>query len=61
MVARRGPFPAIGLSQLSVSVIAMAISELPSELDWEICDLARLTRDPADHGLFFTGVRATRI
>jgi AraC family transcriptional regulator, regulatory protein of adaptative response / methylated-DNA-[protein]-cysteine methyltransferase len=61
MVARRGPFPAIALSQLSVSVIAMASNELPSELDWEICDRARLARDPAYDGLFFTGVRTTRI
>jgi len=30
-------------------------------LDWETCDRARLARDRAFDGLFFTGVRTTRI
>lgn len=34
---------------------------MPPELDWEICDRARLARDPAYDGVFFTGVRTTRI
>ena len=35
--------------------------ELPRALDWEACDRARLARDRAYDGLFFTGVRSTRI
>jgi AraC family transcriptional regulator, regulatory protein of adaptative response / methylated-DNA-[protein]-cysteine methyltransferase len=34
---------------------------LPFDLDWETCDRARLARDPAFDGLFFTGARTTRI
>jgi AraC family transcriptional regulator of adaptative response/methylated-DNA-[protein]-cysteine methyltransferase len=34
---------------------------LPSGLDWDVCDRARLARDPAFDGVFFTGVRTTRI
>jgi AraC family transcriptional regulator of adaptative response/methylated-DNA-[protein]-cysteine methyltransferase len=34
---------------------------LAPALDGEICDRARLARDPAFDGLFFTGVRTTRI
>ena len=30
-------------------------------LDWETCDRARLARDPTFDGVFFTGVRTTRI
>jgi AraC family transcriptional regulator, regulatory protein of adaptative response / methylated-DNA-[protein]-cysteine methyltransferase len=37
------------------------ITGLPPGLDWEICDRARMARDPAFDGLFFTGVRTTRI
>lgn len=37
------------------------ITGLPPELDWAICDRARLARDPTFDGLFFTGVRTTRI
>jgi AraC family transcriptional regulator, regulatory protein of adaptative response / methylated-DNA-[protein]-cysteine methyltransferase len=37
------------------------ITGLPAGLDWEKCDRARLARDPAFDGLFFTGVRTTRI
>ena len=36
-------------------------SPFPSGLDPDICDRARLARDPAFDGLFFTGVRTTRI
>lgn len=35
--------------------------EMPRGLDREVCDRARLARDPAYDGLFFTGVRTTRI
>jgi AraC family transcriptional regulator of adaptative response / DNA-3-methyladenine glycosylase II len=34
---------------------------LPPGLDPEVCDRARLARDRAFDGLFFTGVRTTRI
>jgi AraC family transcriptional regulator of adaptative response / DNA-3-methyladenine glycosylase II len=34
---------------------------MPMELDWETCDRARLRRDPSFDGVFFTGVRTTRI
>lgn len=34
---------------------------LPPHLDWETCDRARLARDPKFDGLFFSGVRSTRI
>jgi len=34
---------------------------LPPHLDHETCDRARLARDPAFDGLFFVGVRSTRI
>jgi AraC family transcriptional regulator of adaptative response/methylated-DNA-[protein]-cysteine methyltransferase len=34
---------------------------LPRALDRETCDRARLARDPAYDGLFFSGVRRTRI
>ena len=34
---------------------------LPPGLDHEACDRARLARDPAFDGLFFSGVRTTRI
>ena len=37
------------------------ITGLPPGLDWEKCDRARLARDPAFDGLFFSGVRTTRI
>jgi len=33
----------------------------PPPLDWATCDRARLARDAAFDGLFFTGVRTTRI
>jgi AraC family transcriptional regulator, regulatory protein of adaptative response / methylated-DNA-[protein]-cysteine methyltransferase len=41
-------------------VIGM-MTGLPPGLDWEICDRARLARDPSFDGVFFTGVRTTRI
>lgn len=34
---------------------------LPPHLDWETCDRARLARARAFDGLFFSGVRSTRI
>ena len=34
---------------------------LPLGLDWETCDRARVARDRAFDGMFFTGVRTTRI
>ena len=34
---------------------------LPPGLDWDVCDRARLARDRAFDGIFFTGVRTTRI
>jgi AraC family transcriptional regulator, regulatory protein of adaptative response / methylated-DNA-[protein]-cysteine methyltransferase len=37
------------------------ITGLPPGLDWGVCDRARLARDRAFDGLFFTGVRTTRI
>jgi AraC family transcriptional regulator, regulatory protein of adaptative response / methylated-DNA-[protein]-cysteine methyltransferase len=36
-------------------------NEVAPDLDWAICDRARLARDPAFDGVFFTGVRTTRI
>lgn len=38
-----------------------ASSGVAPQLDWEACDRARLARDRAFDGLFFTGVRSTRI
>lgn len=35
--------------------------EFPPPLDWEACNRARLARDRAFDGRFFTGVRSTRI
>lgn len=60
MVPRPCPFPAIAQPRLSANVIAMT-TEVPMELDWAACDRARLARDRAYDGLFFTGVRTTRI
>jgi len=37
------------------------ITGLPPGLDWKICDRARLARDSAFDGVFFTGVPTTRI
>lgn len=37
------------------------LTEMPPELDRETCDRARLARDAAYDGLFFVGVRTTRI
>jgi AraC family transcriptional regulator, regulatory protein of adaptative response / methylated-DNA-[protein]-cysteine methyltransferase len=44
----------------SLSFMRM-MTELPFGLDWETCDRARLARDPAFDGVFFTGVRTTRV
>src|ERR687892_330209 len=38
----------------------MTLSLEPA-LDYETCDRARMARDPAYDGLFFTGVRTTRV
>jgi len=48
------------LAPLSLTFIPM-LATLPSGLDWEACDRARLARDPAFDGVFFTGVRTTRV
>lgn len=37
------------------------LTGMPPDLDWATCDRARLARDPAFDGRFFTGVRTTRI
>jgi AraC family transcriptional regulator of adaptative response/methylated-DNA-[protein]-cysteine methyltransferase len=37
------------------------LMEMPPPLDRRVCDRARLARDPAYDGVFFTGVRTTRI
>src|SRR5205823_8940403 len=37
------------------------LTGLPPGLDWDTCDRARLARDRAFDGAFFTGVRTTRI
>ena len=37
------------------------LTGIPPSLDWETCDHARLARDPAFDGVFFTGVRTTRV
>jgi AraC family transcriptional regulator, regulatory protein of adaptative response / methylated-DNA-[protein]-cysteine methyltransferase len=38
-----------------------AMTVLPPGLDWATCDRARLARDPAFDGVFFTAIRTTRI
>jgi AraC family transcriptional regulator of adaptative response/methylated-DNA-[protein]-cysteine methyltransferase len=45
---------------LAAKVRRMLMEILP-ELDWEACNRARLARDPAFDGVFFTGVRTTRV
>jgi AraC family transcriptional regulator of adaptative response/methylated-DNA-[protein]-cysteine methyltransferase len=37
------------------------LTGIPPSLNWETCDRARLARDPAFDGVFFTGVRTTRV
>lgn len=39
----------------------MLVAAPEFDLDWDMCDRARLARDPAFDGLFFTGVRTTRV
>ncbi len=39
----------------------MTPADFPLHLDPEVCDRARLARDPAFDGLFFTGVKTTKI
>lgn len=41
--------------------LAVMPSEAATELDWATCDRARLARNPAFDGVFFTGVKTTRI
>jgi AraC family transcriptional regulator, regulatory protein of adaptative response / methylated-DNA-[protein]-cysteine methyltransferase len=48
-------------SSLPSLMIAGMKMVLPFGLGWETCDRARLARDPAFDGMFFTGVRTTRI
>jgi len=48
--------------RLPLSLYLMSMQTgLPFGLDWETCDRARLARDPAFDGAFFTGVLTTRI
>jgi AraC family transcriptional regulator of adaptative response / DNA-3-methyladenine glycosylase II len=45
-------------------ILAKAFTQqpkLPPHLDWETCDRARLARVRAFDGLFFSGVRSTRM
>jgi AraC family transcriptional regulator, regulatory protein of adaptative response / methylated-DNA-[protein]-cysteine methyltransferase len=37
------------------------LTGMPPDLDWATYDRARLARDPAFDGVFFTGVRTTRV
>jgi len=60
LIRRQSPISAIAAGLLGVGWASM-ITGLPPGLDWEICDRARLARDRAFDGLFFTGVRTTRI
>src|SRR5262252_9145692 len=39
--------------------LALMLTRIPPSLDWETCNRARLARDPAFDGVFFTGVRTT--
>lgn len=41
--------------------VSARVPALPPHLDRATCDRARLARDPAFDGLFFSGVRSTRI
>jgi hypothetical protein len=60
LIRRQSLISAIAADALGVGSGSM-ITGLPPGLDWEICDRARLARDRAFDGLFFTGVRTTRI
>src|SRR5215469_11634556 len=60
LIRRQSPISAIGAGCSGVGSASM-ITGLPPGLDWEICDRARLARNPAFDGLFFSGVRTTRI
>lgn len=44
-----------------IIILSMTLTENPTSLDHETCDRARLARDPVYDGLFFSGVRTTRI
>ena len=43
------------------SKLVRMVTGLPPGLDRSLCDRARLARDPAFDGAFFTGVRTTRV
>jgi AraC family transcriptional regulator of adaptative response/methylated-DNA-[protein]-cysteine methyltransferase len=60
MIRRPSLISAIGRRRHSLSFLDM-MTGLPPGLDWQTCDRARLARDPAFDGVFFTGVRTTRI
>lgn len=44
-----------------MNMMQRPVQALPPHLDRATCDRARLARDPAFDGLFFSGVRSTRI
>ena len=50
-----------GQLQIPHTSVTGMLTGMPSELDWNTCDRARLARDPEFDGRFFTGVRTTRI
>jgi len=60
LIRRQSPISAMGVGYCRRRLASM-ITGLPPGLDWEICDRARLARDSAFDGLFFSGVRTTRI
>ena len=67
MLAGNGPHPPDGVRFWLVNAVKMhniggvMKTDNTHHLDPELCDRARLARDPAFDGLFFTGVRTTRI
>jgi len=60
LIRRQSPISAIGVGHCRRRLASM-ITGLPPGLDWKICDRARLAPDSAFDGVFFTGVRTTRI
>src|SRR3984893_14736393 len=60
VIRRLSPIPARSTVSMGLHWIWM-MTGLPPGLDWDICDRARLARDRAFDGAFFTGVRTTRI
>src|SRR5260370_6717921 len=59
-IRRPSPIPARSTVTASLNRLWM-MTGLPPGLDWDVCDRARLARDRAFDGAFFTGVRTTRI